>query len=319
MSSNNINEILKTVVIWLMKLYPSYPSVDDLSLWEIFKHTSYLDTSPEEQNEIKLRSAQYRYDYERQKCFFDKYFPDILTEEFVGKNVLDLGSFTGGRLVYWLEKYDFNGGYGIDINPVFAEAGKLFASKKQVNARFSTGFAEKLPYDSSTLDFIVSYDVLEHVQNVDKTMLECFRVLKPGGKLLVVFPQFLQPLESHLGLVTKMPALHWFFSSKILTAAYYDILKERGEQALWYTPELQPWEKLPSLNGITVSKFKRIIGSNKNWQVIYKGREPILRDGNKSKLLIFRLLSKVFALPARLPILEELFLGRICYILERTQ
>lgn len=312
-----MKKILKTIVIKLMKIWPNYPDKDDLSLWEIFRHDRYTTATSEEQNEIKLQSAQYRYNYEKQSGFFDRYFPTIQLDEFKNKNILDLGAFTGGRLVQWLERYGFSDGYGIDINPIFAEAGKLFALKKQVNAHFETGFAEKLPYDSNIFDFVVSYDVLEHVRDVGKAMQECFRVLKIGGRLLVCFPQFLQPLESHLGLVTKMPGLQWIFPNEALTEAYYDILKERGEQALWYASTLQQWEKLPSLNGITMSKFRQIVKSNNRWQILYKNNDPILRDGRKSRLLVFRLLSKIFVLPARLPILEELFLGRICYILKK--
>ena len=39
-------------------------------------------------------------------------------------------------------------------------------------------------------------------------------------------------------------------------------MNERGNDAKWYArknPKLSDWEKLPSLNGITVSKFKKII------------------------------------------------------------
>ena len=66
----------------------------------------------------------------------------------------------------------------------------------------------------NSFDYIVNFDVLEHVRDVEIVLKECFRVLKPDGKLLAVFPPFFQPLEAHLGMVTKMPALHWLFSGK---------------------------------------------------------------------------------------------------------
>ena len=146
-------------------------------------------------------------------------------------------------------------------------------------------------------------------------MQECFRVLKPGGKLLAVFPPFFQPLESHLGLVTKMPALHWLFSGKTITDAYNEIIKKRGMEAYWYDredPELAEWERLPSLNGITVAKFRRIVAANKGWNILYWSKDPILSDGKRANMLVFHIFRKLFVLLARLPILEELFLGRIC-------
>jgi len=313
--------IPKSLAKTLMKTWPIYPRKDNLSLWECFRHEVFIQASEEDQNRIKQQSALFTYDYEKQDGFFDHYFPNISSKEFYKKTILDLGSFTGGRLVHWVERYGFHEARGIDINPIFAEAGNLFANSKGINATFDTGFAENLPYASNSFDFVVSYDVFEHVRNIEQVMQECFRVLKSGGKLLTVFPPFFQPLEAHLGLVTKMPALQWFFSGKTITDAYIEILKERGREAYWYDredSELAEWERLPSLNGITVSKFRRIVAENKGWNISYWGKDPILSDGRKAKMLVFRILRKLFVLPARLPILEELFLGRICCSLEKN-
>ena len=319
----------------LMKAFPNYPSQNDLSLQELFEQETYKSKTKEQQNDIKLKSAMYRYEYEKERCFFKNYFPKFDTAEFRGSTALDLGCFTGGRLVFWQQKFGFDTGYGIDVNSNYKDAGEAFARKKEVNAHFHTGVGESLPYESDFFDYIISFDVFEHVQNVEKVCQECFRVLKPGGKLLVAFPQFYQPFEAHLGLVTKLPILHWIFPSRILSEAYCEILEERGEQAKWYgrslcsevqfsqksygsenVPRLEGWEKLPSLNGITVAKFREIIQSNKSWEICYQNKKPILTDGKKSEQWIFRLLSKLFYLPARMPVLEELFLSRVCFILK---
>ena len=302
-----------------MRICPAYPEKNDMARKEIFDQKEYKEMPQEEKDRIKLQSAQFRYDYENLMCFFDKYFPNFNTNEFNNKSVLDLGSFTGGRLVYWAEKYQFGEAYGIDISPVFAEAGNLFAKHKGINAHFDTGFGEDLPYESSYFDFVITYDVFEHVQNVEKVMDECFRVLKSGGRLLAVFPQFFQPLEAHLGMITKMLALHWFFSGDVITEVYYETGQQRGLEASWYArknPKLDTWERLPSLNGITIGKFRRIIKKN-NWNLNYWRTDPILSDGRRSNQVVFRLLRTCFIIPARLPILEELFLSRIGVILEK--
>jgi ubiquinone/menaquinone biosynthesis C-methylase UbiE len=311
-----------SVAKWLakraMKIYPMVPSENDLSLWEIFNQERYTAATVAQQKDIQLLSAKFRYDHEKQDTLFEHYFPHLDTAEFQGKSVLDLGSFTGGRLVYWVERYGFVGARGIDINPIFAQAGASFAESKGIDVQFNTGVAEALPYEDSTFDYIVTYDVLEHVRSIEKALGECYRVLKAGGKLLCVFPQFFQPLESHLGLVTGMPALQWIFPGNVLTEAYYEIMQERGIQAHWYAraaPKLADWERLPSLNGITINKFRRLI--NGRWRVSHWNRAPILSDGRRAKLRIFRILRNVFVLPARTPILEELFLGRICCILQK--
>ncbi len=301
--------------------FTSSPDPGRWDLWEIFRHRNFLDASPEQQNRIKLRSAQFRYDYESEGTFFAKYFPAFDTAELEDRAVLDLGCFTGGRLVYWAEHFKLRSAHGVDINPIFGDAGRLLAEKHGVAAEFRTGFGEELPYDSGTLDVITSFDVLEHVRDVGATLRECHRVLKPGGRLFSVFPQFYQPLESHLGLVTKMPALHWFFNTHAIVAAFNEIERERGDEAYWYRRDfagLADWEKLPTLNGITVRHFRQLVNAEGRWTPTYWNRAPILSSGRRAARLPFRLLRMAFWLPARLPFLEELFLDRICCALRKT-
>ena len=149
-------------------------------------------------------------------------------------------------------------------------------------------------------------------------MAECARVLTPGGRFMTVFQQFYQPVGSHLEMFTSLPALHWLFDGRALARAIYKVWRERGPGAEWYarqSPALESWERTPYLNGITVARFRRIL---QNWRVINWSQRPILTDGRRAGLPVFRALSLLFALPARLPILEELFLGRICCILEKS-
>lgn len=298
-----------------MEISQNFPTTENKHNWEIFRHKEYTNASKEYQAEIRQLSSQSRYDYETERCFFDIYFPQMDCSEFFNASILEIGSYTGGSLVKWVERYGFSSAQGIDINPIFAEAANSFAKEKGVNASFDTGYAESLPYLDASFDYIVSYDVFEHVRDIELVMNECLRVLKPGGKLLVVFPPFFQPLEAHLTLVTNVPALHWIFSGQTLTKAYNKIIKRRGQEAYWYALDkegLSDWEKLPSLNGITVRKFKKIFAKNKSWKRCYWGKNPILSDGRRSSKLLFRILRLLFIIPARLPILEELFLGRIC-------
>jgi SAM-dependent methyltransferase len=265
-----------------------------------------VETDPELR---ALASARWRHEYEQSLCLFDKYFPQVDTTAFRGARMLDLGCFTGGRLVYWCERYGCRGD-GIDVDPQFARAGTAFAAERGVDARFTTGFAESLPYPDASFDYIVSYDVIEHVRSVAETLKECSRVLKPGGRLMCVFPTLYQPLEAHLGNVTGWHGLHWLFPHKAIREAYLEIMRERGEPT-----QLQPWERLPSLNGITVAKFRRLIADG--WLLRSWGTAPIFSDGRRADRPVFKALRAVFALPAKLPVLEELFLGRVCCVLEK--
>ena len=263
-----------------------------------------------------------RYNIEKDKKFswMENYFlSDLKPEMLKGKTLLDLGCFTGGRLSAWYENYELEKAYGIDINPIFKVAADEFASEKKINADFKIGIGEKLPYQDNFFDFVVSTDTFEHVQNLKITMDECYRVLKPGGSLLAVFPQFLQPFESHLNFVTNLPFIHWFFNSDKVSKNYYEILKERGESAKWYSGEkfsLEEWEKLPTLNGTSIRKFEKILKKN-NWSNVKWIKRPILTDGRKSKKIFFKLLSFLFYPLVFIKYLDELFMGRICVICKK--
>lgn len=76
----------------------------------------------------------------------------------------------------------------------------------------STG--EKLPYKDNTFDAVTSLYTLEHVQDVGKVLSESARVLKPGGHLYCVVPNYGSFWEGHYGIL-------WIpYLPKILAKAY---------------------------------------------------------------------------------------------------
>jgi ubiquinone/menaquinone biosynthesis C-methylase UbiE len=64
---------------------------------------------------------------------------------------------------------------------------------------FSEG--EKLPFNDETFDVVVSFSVLEHVNNPELVLQESKRVLKKGGQIIMDVPNHFSFLEGHYGLV----------------------------------------------------------------------------------------------------------------------
>jgi SAM-dependent methyltransferase len=56
---------------------------------------------------------------------------------------------------------------------------------------------ESLPFQDETFDFILSHEVLEHVQDDRLAVREMIRALKPGGRLGVFAPNRGYPFETH--------------------------------------------------------------------------------------------------------------------------
>jgi len=73
---------------------------------------------------------------------------------------------------------------------------------------FLLGSIEKLPFKSNTFDFIYCFSVLQFIENNPSVIKELYRVLKPGGKLLLTIPtrnspfRVIRELEIYLGVYT---------------------------------------------------------------------------------------------------------------------
>jgi SAM-dependent methyltransferase len=69
----------------------------------------------------------------------------------------------------------------------------------------------RLPFEDASLDFVVSNQVLEHVQDHDAAFAEISRILKPGAISLHLFPSRWTPIEVHsrVPLASVMQQRRW--------------------------------------------------------------------------------------------------------------
>jgi SAM-dependent methyltransferase len=83
---------------------------------------------------------------------------------------------------------------------------------------------EKIPFEDNCFDFVISNQVLEHVEDLDLTLTEFQRVLKPGGQILSVFPDKSVWREGHCDI----PFLHWFPKGSNFRVYYAFLLRSIG-------------------------------------------------------------------------------------------
>ena len=74
-------------------------------------------------------------------------------------------------------------------------------------------------YESGTFDAVMTFDVLEHVDDPRVSLKEIFRVLTPGANLYAVFPVYRGALSHHPDYLTMIPALHLVFEPERLMRA----------------------------------------------------------------------------------------------------
>ncbi|MEC4815051.1 MAG: methyltransferase domain-containing protein [Scytonema sp. PMC 1069.18] len=103
------------------------------------------------------------------------------------ENILDVGCGIGGSSLYLVEKYHAKA-TGITLSPVQAQRAKERAQELGLSARahFQVADAQAMPFDDNSFDLVWSLESGEHMPDKTKFMQECYRVLKPGGKLIMV-------------------------------------------------------------------------------------------------------------------------------------
>ncbi len=95
-----------------------------------------------------------------------------------GDRVLDLGCGKG-HVVKALRERGVEA-EGIDLNPNAAEVA--------IVPFVQTMSATELDYPSQTFDAVVSFHAIEHIPDAGKALSEIARVLKPTGKVLLIYP-----------------------------------------------------------------------------------------------------------------------------------
>jgi SAM-dependent methyltransferase len=131
------------------------------------EYFSYYDSLREENEPLPFARALHEYD------------------RFAGKRVLDVGSGNG----YVLSRYASAGAnvYGIDLTRTGIDLCRQRFALAGLPGQFTVGSAEDLPFPSGSFDLVCSMGVLHHTPQTERAVREVHRVLRPGGKLIVMF------------------------------------------------------------------------------------------------------------------------------------
>jgi len=202
--------------------------------------------------------------------------------------VLEAGCGTG-IFCFWLQKKGINT-LGIDFIPQAITGAAGYGKAVGSEAMFVIGDVSKLPLRGDSLDGYVSLGVIEHFRSIadlSQSLRECRRVLKSGGRAIILIPNIFVPLRNRLLLLTskKMGLFHEFYTINDVYA------------------------------------FGRIIGPNSKmeildiWSPIYNVIDGILRRLGINEALLRKMRLAFTRLP-QLPLLKY-FLGYICLTVDK--
>jgi ubiquinone/menaquinone biosynthesis C-methylase UbiE len=105
-------------------------------------------------------------------------------DDFKGKKLLEIGCGLGTDLLQFAR-----GGAdvtGIDLTPVSIELVKKRFALYGLAVRAQVADAEHLPFSDNAFDVVYSFGVLHHTPNTQQAIHEVYRVLKPGGRIIIM-------------------------------------------------------------------------------------------------------------------------------------
>ncbi|MDD2573514.1 MAG: class I SAM-dependent methyltransferase [Bacillota bacterium] len=215
------------------------------------------------QNQGKLTYAEWQYDMGRRTIEF---FLEAAKEKemFGDKRVLDIGCGAGGKALYYASR-SADVVYGIDTVEHYKEEAEGLARQKDLETRFRfvTGDAADMPFEDGFFDTIIMNDAMEHVDMPRQVLNECYRVLKPGGRVYINFPPYYHPYGAHLSDAIGIPWVHRIFGQKTLIKCYKDLVKDLpdGQRRIDFRigRTEQGREYFSYINGMTIDRFEELI------------------------------------------------------------
>lgn len=145
-----------------------------------------------------------------------------------GETVLDLGSGAGFDSFLAASMVGPTGKViGVDMTPEMINRARENADKGSYsNVQFVPGELEDLPVDDNSMDAVISNCVINLVPDKKKVFKEVFRVLKPGGRLMVSDLVLRQKLP--LSIENSIEGYVGCISGAVMKDVYLDAIGSAG-------------------------------------------------------------------------------------------
>lgn len=134
--------------------------------------------------------------------------------------ILDLGCGEGIMLEKLIKRYPHKSIVGLDTMPENVQITSKLGLPVQL------GDIYHLDFPVNSIDAVILMEVIEHLVNPELAIKEIHKVLKPGGKLIIVFPNDA-----------------FFLIARILTLKFKEAAYDPGHQKQWTHQEIRGFLK----------------------------------------------------------------------------
>ncbi|REK10852.1 MAG: class I SAM-dependent methyltransferase [Planctomycetota bacterium] len=202
---------------------------------------------------------------------FDYRVSNGISRSVRGLDVLEIGTGHGG-IACFMAAVGAKSVVGIDLNTRDLRYAREFArqlSEHYAPFKLPVEYAEmtatKLSFRDATFDLVFADNVFEHFTEPEEVMREAYRVLRPGGGLLVpVFSSIYSKYGLHLKHGLKLPWANVFFSERTIIRAMYRMAEIEPRIYDWYPglsgdpKRVRDLRLYGDLNDITYHEFQRM-------------------------------------------------------------
>lgn len=124
---------------------------------------------------------------------------------------LELGCGTGFFLLNLKLAGVLDEGHVTDLSPGMVEVAKRNGTNLGFEVEGRVADAETLPYDDETFDLVIGHAVLHHIPDLEQSMREVLRVLKPGGRFVFAG----EPTQKGDFVARKLSQFTWAAAKRI--------------------------------------------------------------------------------------------------------
>jgi len=209
---------------------------------------SVVDADYMQSVDARLNSFDAYIDYQTQEA---KRAIPFLSQFFQIENarVLEVGAGRGGKGIAYARQGMRVTALDVDLESL--ALGARAAQTLGANVRFMAGDGEQLAFPNDLFDAVLLDSVIEHVHQPAAVLRECYRVLKPGGILFVIFPPFYGPLSGHIDDFVMIPWFH-LLPRPVVKKFLLSLKRQQGI----LTPAIA-YEVFATLNRLTIFQFRR--------------------------------------------------------------